>query len=228
MAPASDRKNAPPGGNSVANGWSSHPHRTTVRNALRYSRFVALMRRALPAAAVMILGLVVAYALLPRNSDRVSLGYRSVGGVKDDLTMKKPRLSGVDAKGNPYLITADSAVQEGRNAHRAALTNVDADLQYGGDKWASVNAGKGVVDLDAKHLRLSGGIALFTDAGYELHTASAFADLGRNTIRGDEKVKGQGPLGTLSADSFFVDRDSGHVTLRGNVHMRMYPGKVKR
>ena len=212
---------------AVVDRWA-HQVRTTTLQALRYTRFVALMRRALPLAAAAILGVVVAYALFPHHSDRVSLSYQKVGSLEGDLAMKKPRLSGADAKGNPFVITADAAIQQGKNSHRVSLTNVDADLQYDGAKWANASAGSGFADLNAGTLRLNGGISLFTDSGYELHTQTAFADLKKNTFAGQENVNGHGPLGSIRADSFLVDRNTQHVTLDGHVRMRMYPKKVKR
>lgn len=206
-------------------GWTHHV-RSTGLQALRYSRFVAVMRHALPLMAVAVLGVVLAYALYPRG-DRSSLSYESANQVKGDLTMKKPRLSGTDTNGNPYLITADTAVQQGKNARKVALQTVDADLQYEGSRWANANAGHGFIDFDAKMLTLTQGLSVFTDSGYEMHTTSAVADLNQNTIVGHEPVNGQGPMGTFRADSFSINRQTRHLTLIGNVHMKLYPKKVK-
>lgn len=200
--------------------------RTTALKALRYSRFVAVMRHALPLSALTVLGVVLAYALYPR-SDRSSLSYESAQQVQGDLTMKKPRLSGTDSKGNPYLITADYAVQQGKNARQVALQTIDADLQYEGGRWANATATKGFVDFDAKMLRLSDGFSIYTDTGYEMHAQSAVADLDKNTIIGHDKVHGQGPMGTFRADSFMVNRQTRHLTLTGNVRMQIIPKKVK-
>ena len=35
--------------------------------------------------------------------------------------MIKPRLTGADAKGNPFVITADTAIQDANNPKRASL-----------------------------------------------------------------------------------------------------------
>lgn len=215
------------GGGGGGERWAGRMRATAV-DALRYTRFVTLMRRTLPVAAVAVIGVVVAYAVFPGSSERVSLSYRRADAVEGDLAMQKPRLSGVDAKGSPYVITADQASQQGRNSRRVSLVRVDADLQYGGEKWANASAGNGFVDLDAHTLHLGGGIALYTDGGYELHTDSAFADLKRNLIEGQAKVSGHGPLGAIRADSFYIDRGKGRVSLRGHVKGMLIPKKVKR
>jgi len=202
--------------------WAART-RSTALDALRYTWFVAVMKRALPIAAAAILASVIAYSVIPRHQDRVSLTYQQLGRLKNDLAMTKPRLSGTDTKGNPFVITAEAAVQDSSNRHRATLKHVDADMQFDGANWMNATAENGFFDMDAGTLKLSGGIALFTDTGYELHTNSADVDLKTNVFQGQEKVTGHGPLGAISADRFHFDRFKKHVTLSGHVHMTMYP-----
>jgi len=202
--------------------------RSTALQALRYSRFVGFMKRVLPIAALAIVAAVVAYSVAPRHQERVSLSYQRIGTLRNDLAMIKPRLTGTDAKGNPFVITAEAAIQDPANRHRATLKQVQADVQLQGERWLNASADTGLFDMDAGTLKLSGGIALYTDSGYELHTQSADADLKKNIFQGHEKVAGHGPLGSLSADRFRVDRLKKHMTLNGHVRGVMYPNKAKR
>lgn len=211
----------------LAEHWNQRM-RLNALQALRYTRFVTVMRRILPMLALAILGVVLAYALYPRDKDRVSLSYEQVRGVDGGLTMKRPRLSGTDVSGNPYLITADTATQEKKDAQRVSLVRVDAKLQFDGSRWANAKAGKGFVDIDAETLHLSDGIVLVTDDGYSLRTGRAWADLERNVVFGDMRVWGSGPLGAIEADTFLIDRGKRHVTLKGHVHTTLYPRKAKR
>jgi lipopolysaccharide export system protein LptC len=202
--------------------------RSTALQALRYSRFVGVMKRALPIAAVAILAAVIAYSVIPRGQDRFSLLNQRVGNLRNDLAMTKPRLTGTDARGNPFVITADAAIQDPNNRHRATLKQVQADMQFDGLRWLNASANTGLFDMDTGTLKLSGGIALYSDSGYELHTKSADADLRKNIFWGKDLVTGHGPLGSLSADSFQIDRLKRHLKLNGHVHMIMYPKKAKR
>ncbi|MDE2135759.1 MAG: LPS export ABC transporter periplasmic protein LptC [Alphaproteobacteria bacterium] len=202
--------------------------RSSALEALRYTRYVGFMKRALPLAAAAILVTVVAYWVSPRHQQRISLGYEKIGTLRNDLAMIKPRLTGTDTKGNPYTITADAAIQDSPGSHRATLKQVQADVQLDGGHWLTASAATGLVDKDAGTLKLRGGISLYTDSGYELHTQSADADLKSNIFRGTELVKGHGPLGSLSADRFQIDRLKRHMKLNGHVHMVMYPNKAKR
>ena len=202
--------------------------RSTALQALRYSRFVGVMKRALPIAAAAILAAVIAYSVVPRHTDRYSLATQRIGKLRNDLAMSKPRLTGTDARGNPFVITAEAAIQDPANRRRATLKQVQADVQLQGERWINASADTGLFDMDAGTLKLSGGIALYTDSGYELHTQSADADLKNNIFQGHERVAGHGPLGALSADRFRVDRLKKHMTLNGHVRGVMYPNKAKR
>ncbi len=69
---------------------------------------------------------------------------------KNDLAMIKPRLTGTDAKGNPFVITADAAVQDAKNPKRATLQKVEADLTLDKDGWINADAAAGVVDMNSR------------------------------------------------------------------------------
>jgi lipopolysaccharide export system protein LptC len=200
--------------------WSARV-RTTTMEALRYSRFVTLMKRVLSLGAFLIIAAVLAFFFVQRMPRQLKMSYERLGRIENDLTMVKPRLSGADAKGNPFVITADSAVQDANNAKKASLKNLEADLSMEKQNWINARARTGMVDMAAGKLELSGGIDVFTANGYELHSNSASADLKQNVIHGHEPVTGQGPQGTLRADKFHADRATNILTLSGHVHMTL-------
>ena len=204
--------------------WSSRA-RSTAMDALRYTQFVGIMKRALPVAAFAVISAVLAYFFVARQPAKVSMGYQQLEHVENDLAMVKPRLSGQDAKGNPFVITADKAVQDAKNPKRARLIKVEADFSRG-QGWINADAATGLADMDAGLLQLGGGINIFSDQGYELHTQTASVDMRKGVVHGDEPVTGQGPLGQISADTFHFDRDTKLLTLIGHVHMTIVGAKA--
>ncbi len=223
--------------------------RTTVTDAQRYTRFVGVMKRVLLVAAAALLLAVLAYALQPRDVKQYAMTFERMGHVANDLAMVKPRLTGADSDGSPFVVTADVAVQDPHDIHRARLSNVEADLTARDGAWYNMSAPRGFLDSQAQKLWLNGNIALFSDSGYELHTDAAFVDLAptcdpktgkpmsdkaakpgkppprcaRTSVRGDHQVTGQGPLGSLRADRFHIEKASKHVFLDGHVRMVLYP-----
>ena len=198
--------------------WSARV-RSTTAEALRYSHFVKVMKKVLSFSAFANIAAVLAFFFVERQPRRLELAYEKLGIVKNDLAMMKPRLTGADSKGNPFVITADQAVQDARNPKKATLKNMEADLTLDKGNWLNARARAGMVDMNTGQLELSGGIDVFNANGYELHSRTASANLKQSVIHGHEPVTGQGPQGKLRADSFHADRDSGLLTLTGHVHM---------
>lgn len=204
--------------------WSARVRTTTVE-ALRYSRFVVLMKRILALGAFLIIAAVLAFFFVQRMPRQLQMSYERLGRVKNDLAMMKPRLAGTDSKGNPYVITADRAVQDVNNPKKATLQNLEADISMEKGNWINARAKAGMVDMSTGQLELYNGIDVFTAKGYELHSNSASANLKKSMIHGHETVTGQGPDGTLRADRFHADRDTDTLTLSGHVHMTLYGSK---
>jgi len=193
--------------------------------AVRYSRYVALMKRLLSLGAFLIIATVLAFFFVQRMPRQLQVSYERLGRIENDLTMVKPRLAGADAKGNPFVITADSAVQDADNPKRADLKNLEADLTLDKQNWINARAKAGMVDMNTGQLELRGGIDVFTATGYELHSNSASANLKQSVIHGHEPVTGQGPEGRLRADEFHADRTTNILTLSGHVHMTLIGAK---
>jgi hypothetical protein len=238
--------------------WAAQ-RRASATEVLRYSRFVVVMKRILPLTAVALVAAVVAYSLQSRQPDqaKVTLTFAQLGIVNNDLAMVKPKLTGTDSSGNPFVVTADKAVQSPHDHNKALLYNVEADLTLRDGNWLNATAPRG--QLDAPHpageqcaktkcpanqtLDMSGPIAVFSDNGYEMHTTYAHVDMSSGIARGNQYVRGQGPLGSFYADSFVFKfqahvpsapkspksqaaksggTDSKKIFLYGNVHMTIY------
>jgi lipopolysaccharide export system protein LptC len=195
--------------------------RTTSVEAMRYSRYVALMKRLLSLGAFLIIATVLAFFFVQRMPRQLQVSYERLGRIENDLTMVKPRLAGADAKGNPFVITADSAVQDAHNPKKASLKNLEADLTLDKQNWINAHARTGMVDMNTGQLELGGGIDVYTATGYELHSNSASANLKQSIVHGHEPVTGRGPDGTLRADEFHADRTTNILTLNGHVHMTL-------
>ncbi|HEY4115149.1 MAG TPA: hypothetical protein VGM17_13930 [Rhizomicrobium sp.] len=224
--------------------------RTTMLDAQRYTRFVTIMKRALLLAAGALLLAVLAYSLQPRDAGRYAMTFQSMGRIANDLTMVHPRLSGTDGDGNPFVVTAETAVQDEHHLHRARLMDVEGDFTAKDHAWYTLAAPRGLLDSDAQKLWLEGNIALYSDSGYELHTKSAFVDLAaacdpvtgkapsakpgrpaprctKTAVRGDQTVVGHGPVGKLRADRFHIEKATRRIFFAGHVAMRIYPAQAR-
>ena len=198
--------------------WASRT-RISAHQSERYSRFVVLAKRGLLIAAAVLIAAVLVYSLQPRQRERIAMSFQRLGIVNNDLAMIKPRLTGINEEGDPYVVTADRAVQDRGSAKRARLVNVEADVTLKEGSWVGAMAPYGVLDAAARTLVLTGAVAIYSDKGDEAHTTAANIDMRSGMIEGDRAVSGQGPSGTFRADRFKIDRVHKVVYLYGNVRM---------
>ncbi len=207
-----------------AREWRISP-RATLLSARRYSVFVKVMKGALPMAALALGVVVLIYVLQPRETGRMALTFERMGRVEGDLAMVKPRLSGTDDDGLPYLVTAASAAQEERGSNRVRLETVVADISLKDGTALHVTATKGIVDTKLHLLDVSGGIRVTSQDGYDARTESAKADLKAGTLHGESHIVAQGKLGRITAERFALDRETRQLRFSGNVQMLIYNSK---
>ncbi len=203
-------------------GYGKVLPRETVSNARRYSLFVKVMKGALPAAAAGLGIAVLSYALQPRDNGRMAMTFEQIGRLEGDLTMVRPRLSGIDDDGHPFVVTAASAVQVGRGSDKVRLEDVIADLSLEDGSTLHVSAADGVVDTKTYVMDVN-GVHVTSPEGYAAQTATAHADLKAGIMNGESPIEGAGEAGTLRADRFAIDREARQLRLSGNVHMVLKP-----
>ena len=192
--------------------------RATLETIRRYSIFVTFMKGALPIAALALGVAVLVYTLQPRETNRMALTFERMGKVENDLAMVKPRLTGVDDDGFPFVVTASSAVQEERGSDRVRLEDVIAEITLKEGKL-HVEAARGSVDTRQHLLDVSGGIRLTSEDGYDARTPAAKADLKAGTVRGENGIEATGAFGRITADRFTMNRTTRQLRFTGNVRM---------
>lgn len=123
-------------------------------------------------------------------------GRTPVGGAR----MLDAHYSSIDQRGEPYTVTATSAIQVGPD--KTDLTNPKADITLQSGSWLMIESPRGVYRQKTRELDLSGGVTLYRDDGTTLRTESAAVDLANNAAASGVPVSAEGPFGTLDASTF--------------------------
>ena len=202
---------------AVVRNWRMTP-RETLHQARRYSAFVRIMKRVLPLAALGLGIAVLAYVLQPREVGRVAMTFETASAIENDLTMLRPRLTGTNDDGLPFIVTAASAV-ESDLAERVRLEDVQVELTLRDGTLLLFSAAQGVVDRRTSRLEMSGGIEMTVPGGYVAHTANASADLRTGIVLGNSPVTAESQFGRLTAERFTFDKDTQQLLFLGDVHM---------
>lgn len=189
-----------------------------------YTRFVGTMKLLLPVLALALIATVILWASSFDREKGLEFSFMiSQSGDSDRLTMVNPRYVGTDIGNQPYTVTADLAEQDPDNQRQVTLTTVQADMTTDDGTWFTALAPVGHYSQTTNVLTLNGPISVFSDAGYEFHAEMAEIDLGAGTATSPQPVRGQGPFGTLRADSMEVADRGRLLRFSGNVRLVIEP-----
>ncbi|GAB4175377.1 MAG: hypothetical protein OHK0024_12330 [Thalassobaculales bacterium] len=190
-----------------------------------YSRLVQLMKVVLPATAVALLGLVVAWPQIVDDGGRFRVGALVTAAPDvEQLRMLKARFLGTDSNDQPYVVTAESAVQSMAGPKVLLLDQPKADLTTRAGDWVALQAALGTFDQAQETVHLTGGVNLFHDRGYELVTDTADIDLKAGSAVSHVPVQGQGPLGTIEAEGMVVQERGNRIFFTGKARLVLQSG----
>lgn len=195
--------------------WQPTPpqHDKVVASVNQYSKFVQIMKIALPVAAVLLLLVVLVLPLFRQQEERIR-----VAPAKDasgrSLAMTNARYFGTDDKGRPYSVTADSVRQGTNNDKTVELDKPKAEITLSNGNAVNASASAGVYDRDKQEVELTGDVTLDQAQG-KLKTSQARIQLKDGSAAGNAKVTGEGSFGTLEASGFSYNKDDKVIRFTG-------------
>ena len=168
-----------------------------------YSRFVGLMKLALPATAVAILGVIMAWPRLAPRDEEFQVAFANFNAKAiDTQSMINPRYFGTDEKNLPYTVTADIGTQIDEQTQMVQLERPVADLSRPNGSGIIGNSDLGIFQQKDNTLELYGHVDLYQDKGYEVHSSSAHIDVQPGNASGEEPTHGKGPTGVVDGEGF--------------------------
>lgn len=202
-------------------------HRLTRRDSehllgsiTKYTRFVVLSKMFLAGLSALMIFAIIILPVINADEEGLRIAFSTVGETADALPiMTNPSFQGVDEKNQPYLVTADSALQQDEKT--IILQNVQADLLTQDQTWISVKAKKGTIQTEDKMMWLNDDVRLLHQDGYEFITDAVQIDMNARIAQGDKKVVGFGPMGELEANGFILRHDDGVLRFVNGVLMKV-------
>jgi arabinose-5-phosphate isomerase len=181
-----------------------------------YSRFVGLMKLVLPAVAGVLILMVIVWPQFEDKPDGFrlrpsSISLESAGGQK----LVNARYTGTDRRDNPFTITAKALAQRNKDDEAVELHGV------------AVTAPIGSYRKKERILKLSGGVDLFHDDGYEFHTEVATVDLVDGVASSDRPVRGHGPFGRLRSSGFRILDGGERILFQGKTRLLLHPAAAE-
>ena len=176
----------------------------------RRSQLIHFARVALPASiALIVIGLVgwiiVSAVIAERDTP-----------VPGEIRMTNARFFGQDARGRGFVVGAQEAIRDGRNAGVVRLIAPRIQSEGVGRRPTIVDARTGVYDEGSRTVRLEGNVVIAdADEGFRFTAPIAVLDMGTGVITGDQGIEGGGPMGSVRAASYGIYDGGARIVFRG-------------
>ena len=174
----------------------------------------------MPSAVGALVAVLAISPLTKRPEISFVLSKDKVAMAKERMRVSNASYRGQDDKGQPFSISAGSAVQQSSKTPVVALGAMSAQLALPSGA-AKLDAPNARYDMDAEHLQIDGPLTFAAADGYRIETSNVGADLNTRTLSSTSRVAGQIPLGRFTAGSLHADLGTRTVTLGGGARLHI-------
>ena len=192
--------------------------------ARRRSSRVRLLRKAILVGAVgAVVGMVAIAVFDPfgPKSGGLSFSNLSLDGTK--VVMAKPRLAGFRSDGQPYMLTAERALQDLKHPTIAELEHLVGDMGTAAGGSTRLTADAGVYDTVAQRMRMTGDVKI-DSARFTVRLRSVDIDFKSGVYQSDEPVEVRMGSGTTVAADRATAKDNGQqLIFEGRVRTTVIP-----
>ena len=192
----------------------------------RHDRLIGIARIVLPGAIGVLAAFLVTAPLTAGGDVSFVLDKNKVEVAAERMKIQSARYMGQDAKGQPFRLTAGSAIQRSSAEPIVQLNQLAAAIQLP-DGPATLEAKTGRYDMDSEQVTLDGALHFRGPNGYDLQTRDATVDLKQRTLASGGAVTGRVTQGTFSANRMRADLAERTVTLDGNARLRIVPRRTR-
>lgn len=191
-----------------------------------YDRLVYIAKWLLPVLAGIVGVAMLSWPVMGGHDFSFVLAKDRVAIATERLKITRAIYRGEDTKGQPFIISAGSAVQRTSRDPVVKLNDLAARIQMQ-DGPAHIVAQAGLYDMQSETVDVQGPVALRAAGGYALNTRDVRIDLAARTARSAGPVDGSMPLGSFSANRIAADIAQRTVTLDGGAHLHIVQNKAK-
>lgn len=192
----------------------------------KHDRNVRIARIALPSAIGALAAVLAISPLTKREEVSFVLDKNKVAVAKERMRVTQANYQGQDDSGQPFSISAASAVQPTSKTPVVQLGGIAAKMQFENGETA-LAAPAARYDMDAERLKVDGPLTVTAADGYRLETRDVTADLNTRTLSSDQQVDGKIPLGRFSAGNLRANLGTRTVVLAGRARLHIAQGAAR-
>lgn len=197
------------------------------QEALKHSTKVKFWKIAFPVIGVLVI-LGIMSALFIKSFAVPNVTVEGINVSDGKLVMENPELSGFDKSKRPYSLSATKAIQDASNPNQVELEDIQAELPMNEKITATIKAGNGIYDADAKTLELSRKVNLVTSSGMTLSLEDASVDIGNSIMHTNNPITGKSAQVDISSNAMMIEDGGNKLIFEGRVRMTLRPDELKK
>jgi lipopolysaccharide export system protein LptC len=194
--------------------------RVAYSQAVRHSRRVRRLKILLPLAALVVSLLFVAVSIV-RSFLPDNIEVKGATIENGQIVMEKPAISGRNADGIFYSMTAARALQSIVSPNIMTLENIAAQMPVNDQLIAKVNAKGGIYDRSANTLDMTQPFSLHLSSGLVANFRSAKLDVKNGTMSSNDMVSITASRATVVAQSINIEDKGQTIVFDGRVQVNL-------
>lgn len=196
------------------------------RDALKHSKKVKFWKIAFPVIGIIVIaGIAGAMFMSSVNTPEIAIDDITLDDGK--LVMENPQLNGIDKNRRPYNLTAAKAIQDTSNPNRVELQQISAELPMDEKYTATIKAGNGVYDADARTLKLKETVNVVTSSGMIVNLQDADVDIGNSSMKTNNPISASSPQADIASNTLSIEDGGNKMVFEGRVRMTLRPDKLR-
>ncbi|MGP3696567.1 LPS export ABC transporter periplasmic protein LptC [Rhodobacter sp. NSM] len=172
-----------------------------------HSRLVGWLKIVLPLAALAVLSTLFLVARTIDPDDAIPYADVDVEDRLREPRMTAPTWAGITSDGAALSVEAAEARPGQTDGEEGRASALRARIETPDGASARMTAETGVLDDEARLLRLGGGVELETSTGYHVTTEALTAGLDETDVQSEGALDATGPLGRIEAGSMRLTED---------------------
>ncbi len=202
------------------------PRQIAALPGASYDRLVYTAKWLLPSLAGAVGLAMLAWPVMGGHDFSFVLAKDRVAIATERLKITRATYRGEDTKGQPFIISAGSAVQQSSKDPIVKLHDLAALIQLK-DGPAHIIASAGRYDMQSETVDVEGPVSMRAADGYALDTRDVRIDLATRTAKSAGAVSGSMPLGSFSARHIYADIADRTVRLDGEARLHIVQARAR-
>ena len=191
-----------------------------------HDRLVRWSKIALPSAAGVLLAILAVAPLQKKGDVSFILDKKKVQSAPESMRVEAPRYTGTDQKGEPFVMTANRAVQPNSSTPLVDIQGMFARLEQARGPLV-IAAHQGRYNVDTQRVAIDGPVHVTGSDGFKLSSSNVLVDLKKQQLATQAPAEGATNLGQFRANRMKADLTTHTVVLEGGARLKIVQGAVR-